>query len=101
MAFSKGTDDAVQQLELKHVGYLADFLLAAYIGQKVDEHLPFNAFERAIVQQCRIAWRLYSSTLVLLSQNFGIGGAILTRSLFEYVIGVRYLIKNKLNDTVL
>jgi hypothetical protein len=101
MRLSEGTLVAVQKLDKIFPSFSADFTLAAAIDHKVGKHLPQDTFERAVVQQCSLAWRLYCAILILLSDGFGVSSAILTRSLFEYVVGVKYLIKNKGNRAIL
>lgn len=86
---------AVQAIDRLHPGFSADFVLADCIASKVSEHTPQDMFERAVVQQCQLAWRLYSSIIVLIADGFGISATILTRSLFELVVGVRYLLRKK------
>ena len=101
MPYSEAIHEAVQTLDKKYANFDHDFTQLAYLAGRVDEFTAPDAPNRAIVQQCRIAWRLYSSLLLLLANNFGLSAAVVARSLYEYVCGARYLMKHKKDDKIL
>jgi hypothetical protein len=81
MPLAKATFEAVQTLDKRYAEFDRDFMLRAYLADMVDEVTSPETFDRAVVHQCRIAWRLYSSLLLLLASNFGLAAAVVTRSL--------------------
>ena len=95
MSISQPVFEAVKALDKRYPEFDRDFMLLQYVADKTDEVKSEEAFERAVVQQCRAAWQMYCSLLLLLANNFGFASAVLARSLYEYVCGARYLMKHK------
>jgi hypothetical protein len=100
MGYSTDILDAVKALDKIHADFDRDFTPLAYIAQTIDGYSASDMFERAIAHQCQTAWQLYLSMLLLLAKGFGFSGAVVSRSLYEYVCGAKYLIKERNNSKV-
>jgi hypothetical protein len=91
----------VRQLNLCYPDFAHDFAFMACFAQKVDRCNPNDVFGRVVIQQCRIAYRMYSSLLILVAEGFGLSAVIMGRSLFEYIVGLLYLVKYQSDPSVL
>ena len=63
MKLLEETSRAALKLDANYPEFLADFMLVLTIFQKIELHAPSTLYERAILRQFGVAWRLYASIL--------------------------------------
>lgn len=98
---TESVEIAVRRLDSRYADFAEDYAFMAAIARKVDQSTPTDMLRRVLTQQCRIAYQIHSALLVLVADGFGISAAVVGRSLFEYVVGVLYLIKHRTEQAIL
>ncbi len=86
--------DFVEAAETKHPGTVAEYSALRALARPLFAQRYPDDFRHTVMLQSGIAWQHYNAILLLLAHSFGIQSLVLSRTLFEVVVGTLYLIKN-------
>jgi hypothetical protein len=89
--------DFVQDADERHSGLAEEYSVLTRLVNPVlaePRSARFDNFRHTVLLQCAIGWHHYNAVVLLLANRFVIPSLVLSRTLFELVVGTLYLIKN-------